>query len=205
VFLDIELGSLSAFDLLDRIREVNFSVIFTTAYEHYALRAIKFSALDFLLKPISADELKEAVNKAVRQNEKNLENKIDLLLENITRENNPKKIAIATLSGVIITDIREIIYLKSDGPGPYAKIFCRNGSEITSSIILKEYEDMLSGFGFCRIHRSALVNINEINKYLLESAGGYALMSNGHKVAISERKKKDMEEMMNRKVIIRGS
>lgn len=199
VFLDVELQTATGFDLLNRLGAITFSVIFTTAHEHYALQAIKFAALDFLLKPVDADELKSAVNKASKHhNESFLNENLSVLLENMRNKKEQKKIAISTSSGIHVIELKDILYLQADGP--YTNIYSNNTLRIMSSKHLKEYEDLLRDFGFYRIHKSYVVNLTEIKQYV-KSDGGYVIMSNGVKVAVSEKKKDDLITKLSSQVI----
>jgi len=198
VFLDIELQTSTGFDLLNQIKEINFSVIFTTAHEHYALKAIKFAALDFLLKPIDEDELKIAVNKAIKQqNESSVNKNIEVLISNLNKKDNQKKIAISTNTGIIVLEIKDIIYCKADGP--YTKIYSSTG-ELLSSTHLKEFENLLVEFGFFRIHKSYLVNLTEIRKYK-KSEDAHVIVSNGHRVDVSDKKKDELISKLSTQVI----
>lgn len=198
VFLDIELQTSTGFDLLNQIKDINFSVIFTTAHEHYALKAIKFAALDFLLKPIDGDELKIAVNKAIKQQKENSVNQnIEVLINNLNQKTNQKKIAISTNTGIIVLEIKEIIYCKADGP--YTKIFSSTG-ELLSSTHLKEFENLLVEFGFFRLHKSYLVNLAEIRKYK-KSESAHVMVSNGDRVDVSDKKKEELISKLSSQVI----
>lgn len=198
VFLDIELQTSTGFDLLNQIKDINFSVIFTTAHEHYALKAIKFAALDFLLKPIDEEELKTAVNKAIKQQTESSVNKnIEVLINNLNKTNNQKKIAISTNSGIIVLEIKDIIYCKADGP--YTTIYSASG-ELISSTHLKEFENLLVEFGFFRIHKSYLVNLSEIRKYK-KSEDAYVIVSNGDRVDVSDKKKEELISKLSTQVI----
>ncbi len=198
VFLDIELQTSTGFDLLNQIKDINFSVIFTTAHEHYALKAIKFAALDFLLKPIDEDELKIAVNKAIKQqNESSVNKNIEVLINNLTKKNDQKKIAISTNTGIIVIEIKEIVYCKADGP--YTTIYFATG-ELISSTHLKEFENLLVEFGFFRLHKSYLVNLSEIKKYK-KSEDAYVIVSNGHQVNVSDKKKDELIQKLSTQVI----
>ncbi len=198
VFLDVELQTATGFDLLNKIPNINFSVIFTTAHQHYALQAIKFAALDFLLKPVDADELKVAVSKAIKQQKENsLTKNISVLLGNLHGKKEQNKIAISTIGGMNVMEIKEIIYCQSDGP--YTNIFLFS-DKIMSSKHLKEYENLLTEYGFFRIHKSFLVNLAEIKKYS-KSDGGFVIMSNGDKVDVSEKKRDELMTKLSSQII----
>jgi two-component system LytT family response regulator len=199
VFLDIELHSTTGFNLLSQLEKIDFQVIFTTAHEHYALKAIKFAALDFLLKPVDEDELKIAVNRAVTHfKEKTFDTNMSVFIENLRNTPEQKKIAISTATSIIVIEIDTIYYLQSDGP--YTKFFAKNNPEIISSKHLKEYEDLLVDFGFFRVHRSYLINLGEIKQYV-KSDGGYVIMSNGDRVDVSDKKKAELITRLSSQVI----
>jgi two-component system LytT family response regulator len=195
VFLDIELQTATGFDLLSELGKVDFSVIFTTAHERYALKAIKFAALDYLLKPVDIDELKVAVNKALNQKGENRTNEnLNVFLENVKKQNQHKKIAVSTSTGIMVTEIKDIIYMQSDGP--YTNIYSRDGRKVLTSRHLKEYEELLTEFGFFRLHKSFFVNLAEIKQYT-KSDGGYVIMSNNDRVDVSDKKKSTLLEMIS--------
>ncbi|MBL0340774.1 MAG: response regulator transcription factor [Bacteroidetes bacterium] len=188
IFLDIEMQKETGFDLLNKFDEIKFEIIFTTAFENYALKAIKFCAIDYLLKPIDVDELKVAIEKVIRIQQKNtLNKKLEAFIQNM-RSNNPSQfqIALPSTDGMSIVRVSEILYLKSDRQ---YTIFClTSGEKILTSKNLGEYEELLLEHNFFRAHHSSLINLNEVKKYS-RGEGGYALMSNGDQIDISKRKK----------------
>ncbi len=199
LFLDIEMGKKTAFDLLEQYTSMPFDIIFTTAYDHYAIKAIRFSALDYLLKPIDPEELKYAVEKFIskKHDEDLLNSKFKTLLGNLKQENKNKKIAISDTDGLVFLDISDIIRCHSDGS--YTTIYLTEGKKMVVSKPIGEYEDLFNEENFFRIHRSHLININHIKKYL-KGEGGYVLMSDGAEVEVSRRKKNEfMEAMVNKK------
>lgn len=193
VFLDIELGSGTSFEILERLPEINFELIFTTAYDHYALKAIKFCAIDYLLKPIDVSDLLVAVAKAEKRlNRQYLNKNLEVLLNNIrTGSQESHKIALPTLEGLLFVKVSDIVYCESDGP--YTRFFLKRNEKIVTSKHLKEYEDLLGGYNFFRIHKSYLVNLQEIQKYM-RGEGGYLIMSNGASLNVSKQRK---EAFMN--------
>ncbi|HYG51825.1 MAG TPA: LytTR family DNA-binding domain-containing protein [Flavobacteriales bacterium] len=199
VFLDIELQTATGFDLLAQINNLNFQVIFTTAHEKYALKAIKFAAVDFLIKPIDTDELKAAVTKVIRQTSGNARHVgLDVLLANLKSGQPNKKIAISTTKGISVVEITKIVYCKSDGP--YTEIHTVNET-VLSSKNLKEYEDLLDENGFFRCHKSFLINLNEIKQYV-RADGGYVVMSNGQRIDVSDRKKEELLKKLSPGIIV---
>ena len=188
VFLDVELRGETGFELLEKMMPIDFEVIFTTAYEHYALKAIKFSAIDYVLKPIGIDELKDAVKKAeIKLENKSISENFDILLKNI-KSNNKKqhKIALSSSDGYIFTEVNDILYCKADGN--YTHFFTKSNGKILVSKNIKEYESLLNEHNFFRIHRSFLVNLDEVKKYV-RGEGGYVIMSDGSSLDVSKRRK----------------
>jgi two-component system LytT family response regulator len=193
VFLDIELQSESAFEILEKLPEINFELVFTTAFDHYALKAIKFCAIDYLLKPIDLNELLIAVAKVEKRlNHEYLNRNLETLLHNMKAgSQNGHRIALPTLEGLIFVNVSDIIYCESSGP--YTKFILKQPDKIVTSKHLKEYEDLLSGYNFFRIHKSYLVNLQEIEKYI-RGDGGQLIMSNGAALTVSKQRK---DEFMN--------
>jgi len=193
VFLDIELQSETSFEMLERLPEINFELVFTTAFDHYALRAIKFCAIDYLLKPIDLNELRVAIAKVEKRlNREYLNKNLEALLDNIkSGSQNSHKIALPTLEGLLFVRVSDIIYCESEGP--YTKFFLKQPGKIVTSKHLKEYEDLLGEYNFFRIHKSYLVNLQEIQKYI-RGEGGQLIMSNGAALNVSRQRK---EEFMN--------
>ncbi len=186
VFLDIEMPFGSGFELLERMKPINFNIVFVTAYDHYALKAIKFSALDYLLKPVDIEDLKKAIKKHVHTQKTPPTENYDNLIENLKSDSQDKKIAIPDSNGITFIAINDIIRCESDGN--YTRIFLNTGKKILASKTLGEYENMLDGDGFFRVHRGHLVNLNHIHKFL-KTDGGTIEMSDGTHVDVSRRKK----------------
>lgn len=186
VFLDIEMPFGSGFELLERMKPVDFNIIFVTAYDHYALKAIKFSALDYLLKPVDIDELKKAIEKHRKRNGEETTESFQNLVENEQLEGDNKKLAIADSSGIMFVRIKNIIRCESDGN--YTKIYLVGGKRILASKTLGEYEAMLEGDGFFRIHRSHLINLAHLKKYN-KGDHSHVELSDGTVADVSRRKK----------------
>lgn len=196
VFLDIEMPQGNSFDLLERFSEIDFDIIFTTAYDHYAIKAIKFSAIDYLLKPVDPDDLKQAVGRLLnkKENQQLLQDKFKTLLDNIKPGNKPKKVAIADGEGLIFVNIKEIIRCDSDGN--YTYIILENGKKMMASRTLGEYEEMFAGENFFRVHRSHLINMDHIKKYI-KGEGGYVILSDNSQAEVSRRKKIEFLEKLS--------
>ena len=188
VFLDIEMPHESGFDLLTKAKSLNFEVIFTTAYRHYAIKAIKFSAIDYLLKPIDPEELQIAIQKVVVKRQEIWYNKkIENLLNNIRNDNiQQHSITLSTAQGYEFIKVAQIVYCEANGA--YTKFILKDRKPLIVSRHLKEYENLLNDHPFMRIHQSYLINLEEVGKYL-RSDGGYVVMKNGDQVSISNKKK----------------
>lgn len=196
VFLDIEMGGYSGFDLLELFDEINFHLIFVSAYEEFALKAIKFSALDYLLKPVNPAELKNAIKKVeqlgVRESEGR---KVKQMLNNfLTNERGNHKITLATFDGFEFVEIDNILYCKADGS--YTHFHLKNGQKITTSKNLKFYADILIEYGFYRNHSATLINLRFIKRYS-KSDGGYLIMVDGSELSISKSRKAGLLETLS--------
>jgi two-component system LytT family response regulator len=191
IFLDIEMPFKNGFSLLEKVKDPEFEVIFTTAYNDYAIKAIKFSALDYLLKPIEVDELKAAIAKFERM-EKTPDTKlksdaIEMLLANLKGKS--AKIAVPTFDGLQMLSAEDII--KCVANESYTQIYLVGGQKIMVSRLLKEYEELLENYNFFRIHNSSLINLKHVTKYV-KGEGGYVVMSDGESCEVSRRKKNEL-------------
>ncbi|PKV48905.1 LytTR family two component transcriptional regulator [Aquimarina sp. MAR_2010_214] len=188
VFLDIELQTGIGFDILTQIDTINFEVIFTTAYEQYAIQAIKFSSLDYLLKPIGIEELKNAVEKAKKKKSLAIyKRQLETLIENLKLQQ-PKfnKICLSTADSVEFINVEDIIYCKANGA--YTSFILKDNISLLVSKHLKEYENLLIEQQFMRTHNSFLINLKEVKKFV-KSDGGYIMMNNNDIINISKSKK----------------
>lgn len=188
VFLDIQLGDGLGFDVLKATSDMDYSVIFVTAFDYYAVEAFRFSAIDYLLKPISSVNLNEAIEKVNRKmDDSSLKSKIDLLLTNYKiKDKHKKKIVLKELDTHHILPVDEIICCSAEGS--YTKFYVKNNIRIVVSKHLKEYEKLLENYDFLRVHRSHLVNINKINKYE-KKEGGILFLDEDIQVSVSVRNK----------------
>lgn len=191
VFLDIEMPFENGFKLIEQIKNPEFSVIFTTAYDQYAIKAIKYSALDYLLKPVDVEDLKNAVEKCADKNKVNSNRSDDyeLLLSALKLKNKSAKIAVPTFEGLQMISANEIVKCVADES--YTHITLIDGSKIVVSRILKEFEDLLSDYNFFRVHNSSLINLTQVKKYV-KGDGGYVVMSDDETVEVSRRKKNEL-------------
>ena len=192
VFLDVQMQQESGFDLLDQVPEINFELIFTTAHSEFAVKAFRYSALDYLIKPIDGVELETAVKKAkkiIQSQRSSISEQVQLLTQHLdSAKKIADKIAIPTPEGLMFVHVRDIIYCH--GLGNYTEFFLLNEEKITSSHTLKLYEELLRDHLFFRAHKSFLINLAHIKKYL-RGEGGTAVMSNGHEIEIARRNKTD--------------
>ncbi len=199
VFLDIHLNDGTGFDILEEVAKtngkLNSHIVFITAHEQYALKAFKFSALDYLLKPVDPEELKKSVVKIKEVLEKNTSfEHIDLLLENIRKKvDHFKRIALSTADGIHLFEISDIIRCESQDN--YTQFFIKNHKPLLISKTLKEYEELLMEHGFERIHQSHLINVSYLKSYI-KTDGGYVIMGDNARLPIAQRKKERLQELI---------
>lgn len=197
VFLDIQMPYKSGFNLLEELGAFDFEVIFVTAHERYAIKAIKFSALDYLLKPVDIDDLQKAVQKAeYRIKHKGYRNHYASLLKNIKYGSKPMdKLAIPTMEGIIFEPVDNIIYCEADGN--YTKIFMKGNRKLLVSKNLKDFESILEDSGFFRIHHTYLINMKHILQYV-KGDGGYVILEGNHHLDVSRRKKEAFLQLFHK-------
>ncbi len=187
VLLDIELEGGTGFDILQQVNHSSFALIFITAFNDYAIKAIKFSALDYVLKPVDEDELVSAVHKALEQLSINrLETQVKVFMEHYEKSTQIKKVVLKTSTDLHIVNLHDITYCKSDNN--YTKFYFKSESPITVSKGMKEYEKLFSDYGFIRPHNSFLVNLNYITK-LDKTDGGFLIMQDNTEIPVSVRRK----------------
>ena len=190
IFLDIEMPHMNGFEMLEKLPAIDFGLIFTTSYDQYAIKAIRFSALDYLLKPVDREELQKAVQKAIKHLRQPLSQQLEILLQKMNNaSSSPQKIALPTMEGLQMVSLDAIISCESDSN--YTIFYLKGKQKIVVSRTLKDVEEMLEDYSFFRVHNSYLVNINEINKFI-KGEGGYLLMSDGTTVDVSRSKKEEL-------------
>lgn len=196
VFLDVELRNNYGFSVLEAFPNANFEVIFTTAHEKYALKAIKMSCIEYLLKPIDPNELVIAVAKYEKEKKLDInQKKFEILLENIGNAGQTlNKIAVPTSDGFFFVNTADIIYFEGDGK--YTNMFSNKGEKIMSSKNLGEFEELLSDQNFFRCHKSWLINLNYIKRYV--RGDGQVVMSNDKLIDVSIRKKEEFLKFFNK-------
>lgn len=187
VFLDIEMPNMNGFQLLEHLPKINFELIFTTSYDQYAIKAIKFSALDYLLKPVDREELQKAVHKTLKKLNGNISQQLEILLQKVNQPAvSVKRIALPTMQGLELVEINSIISCSSNSN--YTEFFLADKKKILVSRTLKEIEELLEGYAFIRVHNSHIVNLNAITKYI-KGEGGYLIMTDGSNVDVSRSRK----------------
>ena len=187
VFLDIEMPRMNGFDMLNEIKEKNFHVIFTTAYDQYAIKAIRFAAFDYLLKPVDIDELKAAVSKIQDVKHTQVKTQVETLRQNMQQpKSQMHKLAIPALEGLFFYDVSDVVHLEANSN--YTNIYFSNKTKIVASKTLKEFEELLPEEFFFRTHHSHIINLNYIKRYI-KGDGGQIELQNGNYVDVSRRKK----------------
>lgn len=194
VFLDIEMPRMDGFTMLQQLPEKKFHLIFTTAYDQYAIKAIRFAAFDYLLKPVDIEELRNTISKITATTEGvETSRKLDVLADNLQRNHPLNKIAIPTLEGLLFFNVADIIHLEAHSN--YTVIHFTNHPKLTASRTLKEFEELLPTDIFFRPHHSHLINLNFIRRYI-KGDGGQIEMQNGDYVDVARRKKEEFLQKM---------
>lgn len=190
LFLDVQINRETGFDLLRKLPVIAFDVIFTTAFEQYAIKAFKFSAADYLLKPIDVDDLKDSLKRIKESETKRPKNEdLNLLIANIKNmQHQTKKITVPTINGLEFLNIQDILHCKSDVN--YTTLFMKDKSKLMVAKTLKEFEGILCSYNFFRVHNSHLINLNYIKSYH-KGKGGYLILEDNTEIEVSTRKKDD--------------
>ena len=197
VFLDIEMPKMNGFDMLEKFDKLFFEVVFCTAYDQFAIKAFKYSALNYLLKPVDPDDLKATILRINEKKSAPSREQFDLLLQNMKQreKSTPQRIALTTGDGLIFVPTADIIYCEAESN--YTNVVLTGGKKILVSKVLKEIDEVLSGPDFYRVHSSFLININRIKK-LVRGDGGYIVMDNDATVSISRSKRQEFMELFEK-------
>ena len=194
IFLDIEMPKMSGFRMLEELKETNFEIIFTTAYNHYAIEAVRIAAFDYLLKPVAIKDLQQSVERLNKMRDHQTKEKIDVLRSSMNdKKTQEDKIAISTTEGLEFIPIKNILHIESSSN--YSKIFFKDNRTLTVTKLLKDFEDMLAPYHFYRVHNSHLINLNYIQKYL-RGNGGSVIMQDGTEIEVARRKKEEFLKMI---------
>ncbi len=195
IFLDVNMPGKTGFDMLQALQPVKFEIIFVTAYHEYAIRAFKYNAFDYILKPIDYEELEQCMARLQeKRRDRDLHGQVSSLLHTVQQPKSlPERIMVHSMDGMSVIPIVDIIYLEA--AGAYSIFYIRDQDKLISSLNLKEYEDLLTPHRFFRVHHSFLINLAEVKKFV-KSEGGYVLMSNGSKVDVSKRRKEEFLQLL---------
>ncbi|WP_299434420.1 LytTR family DNA-binding domain-containing protein [uncultured Aquimarina sp.] len=195
LFLDIMLGDGTGFDVLEIFPELKSKIIFVTASDEYAIRAFKFAAIDYVLKPYSNEELAQAIDKAKEQIQPNKE-RLNILKDTLSApEQKPDKISLHTLDKIIIVSLDDIVRCESDSNNTI--FYLQDGQKVFVTKTLKYFADMLKNYQFLRVHQSHLINLQCISAFI-KADGGYLMLKNGENVPVSVRKKVEVMEILDR-------
>ncbi|MCW3806471.1 LytR/AlgR family response regulator transcription factor [Plebeiibacterium marinum] len=190
VLMDIEIEGGNCFQVLQACRPYSFKVIFITAYNQYAIKAIKFSAIDYILKPVNEFEFCDAINRVIAQiKQEDLLQQTEYFEQQYSTKEKPNKIVLRTSESLHIVNICDITYCKSDNS--YTTFYVKNQKPLLVSKSIKEYTELLSGYCFIRPHQSFLVNINEVNR-IDKSDGGFIIMNDNQEIPVSKRRKQEV-------------
>jgi len=196
LLLDIQMDDGTGFDLLKILEPADFRVIFVTAFDQFAIKAFKFSAIDFLLKPVDLDELKAAIEKADHIRTQDFKTQLENLHESISSTDKAqKKMVLRTAENIHLVRVLDICYCASDGN--YTVFYLLNGSKIMVSNTLKDFEDMLKDYGFFRIHKSYLINLRHVVRFE-KAEGGQIILCNDAEIPVASRKRDELLELFNR-------
>lgn len=197
VFLDIEMPLMNGFDMLETFKELFFEVVFVTAYHQFAIKAFRYSALNYLLKPVEADDLVATIRRIEKNKAVPLKEQMDLLMQSVRNSGNQTilRIALTTSYGMLFVETKDIVFCESDNN--YTNVKMRSGKKILVSKTLKEIDETLSGPDFYRIHNSFLINLGHIQKFV-RGDGGYVVMDDETTVSISRTKKQEFLDLFSK-------
>ncbi|NUN99290.1 MAG: response regulator transcription factor [Saprospiraceae bacterium] len=188
IFLDIEMPHMNGFDMLEQFEKLSFEVVFCTAYDQFAIKAFKYSALNYLLKPVDPADLQETIRRIEHRRSTPTRDQIDLLLQSMRRQDrvSPARIALTTNDGLIFVTTQDILYCEAESN--YTKVALTTGKKMVVAKVLKDLDEALAGPDFFRVHNSFLININHIKKFV-RGDGGYVVMNDDAVISISRSRR----------------
>ena len=193
LFLDVQMPTIGGFQFLEQLKNTDFAVVITTAYDEYAIKALKHEAIDYLLKPIDSDDLRESIAKIKKHSERTINSmKLERMLTNFNSKFDKKRITINTDGKLLFLDVDDIIYIESDGN--YSTLFLKDQKKIVITKKLKEVDAMLPEHYFFRIHNSYIINLNKIKAFIKNE--GYVIMDSDHKIPVARQRKSDFLEKL---------
>lgn len=197
VFLDIEMPRMNGFDMLEQVKNLTFEIVFCTAYDQFAIKAFKYAALNYLLKPVDPDDLKITMQRIEEKKAIPSKEQFALLLQHINRppKATPARIALTTGEGLIFVATGDILYCRAESN--YTNVVLTGGRKIMVSRVLKELDETLSGADFYRVHSSFLININHVKKFI-RGEGGYIVMDNDENITLSRSRRQEFMELFSR-------
>jgi two-component system, LytTR family, response regulator len=196
IFLDIEMPRMNGFKLIASLKKINFEIVFTTAYNHYAIDAIRISAFDYLLKPIVVADLQHCVQRLLKQGDTKAGEKWDALRQGLKEtKSQDDKIAIPISNAIDFVQIKEILRIESSSN--YSRLVFTKHKPVVVTRLLKDFEEMLTSYGFCRIHNSHLINLSHVTRYI-KGDGGQVTLVNGEIIDVARRKKEEFLKLLAR-------
>lgn len=197
VFLDINMPEMNGFDMLEQVKNHSFEIVFCTAHDQFAIKAFKFAAINYLLKPVDPDDLKTTIQRIAEKRINISEDQYSLLMQKLNRSSKsaPNRIALTTNEGLIFVETRDIVYCKAESN--YTTVILSDNKKITVSRVLKELDEVLSGPEFFRVHSSFLIGINHVKKFI-RGEGGHLVMDNGDSITVSRSRKQEFMELFSR-------
>lgn len=195
LLLDIKLADGTGFDILEKLTKINFKIIFITAFEEYAIHAFKFSAVDYILKPLSAFDLINAIDKVIHLLQAEYSLKLNTLIDNKSSNNNhEKRLVLKSVDKIHVVKLQEIIRCESDQS--YCHFYLTDGGKLTISKPLKEYNELLKDYDYIRVHKSHLINMTHIKRFE-RAEGGYVILDDDSKIPVSYRKREELIRLLD--------
>ncbi len=194
-FLDISLPDGLVFQLLNRLDDISFEIIFITAFDKYAINACEYGSIGYVLKPIDPDKLKEAVGRVHTVRSSKMPQRLEVFKQSYSNPNSFEKISVSAIDGIYFLNLKDIA--RFEGEDNYTHIFLNNGDKITASKTIKQYESILLPVNFYRVHKKHVINLNFMKKFV-RGDGGYILMDDGKKIELSRRRRPIFMDLLKR-------